>query len=151
MTTKTALQVGDYIIERCEMTLGNSLTQMQLLKLVYISHGHMLGFFKNPLIKEDVWAWPYGPVVPELYEKIKHYKANTIGEGLLNIPQEFDEQETSVMNLVCDIYSDKSGIALSKLTHKKDSPWYQTWHPDEQKKIIPNDIIEDYYAKNFSF
>ena len=44
---------------------------MKVLKLVYISHGFHLALTNDPLIKENVMAWQYGPVIPELYFQLK--------------------------------------------------------------------------------
>ena len=49
---------------------GQSLTPMQLLKLVFIAHGWMLGLYGEPLISDDVQAWKYGPVIPDLYQTL---------------------------------------------------------------------------------
>ena len=37
---------------------GYYFTPMQLLKLVYIAHGWMFGFFNEPLIDDDIEAFP---------------------------------------------------------------------------------------------
>ena len=39
------------------------ITTMQLLKLVYIAHGWMLGLYDKPLISDEVEAWQYGPFI----------------------------------------------------------------------------------------
>jgi uncharacterized phage-associated protein len=43
---------------------GRSLTPLQLMKLVYIAHGWMLGIHQRPLIKDHIEAWKLGPVIP---------------------------------------------------------------------------------------
>ena len=48
-------------------------TVMHVLKLVYLAHGWMLGLHKRPLIKEQVEAWLYGPVILVLYQKYKYF------------------------------------------------------------------------------
>ena len=79
----TALQVANRIIE-----LGRSkhppqyYTPMQLLKLVYIAHGWTLGICATPLITEQVEAWKYGPVIPDLYQHVKKYGSSSIFGGV---------------------------------------------------------------------
>ena len=47
---------------------GRSLTPLQLIKLTYIAHGWMLTLYGRPLIVDEVEAWKYGPVIPDLYQ-----------------------------------------------------------------------------------
>jgi len=39
-------------------------TNLDVIKLVYLSHGWYLGIYGVPLIAEPIEAWPYGPVIP---------------------------------------------------------------------------------------
>ena len=47
------------------------ITTMQLLKLVYIAHGWMLGLYDKPLISDEVEAWQYGPVIPKFIDSTR--------------------------------------------------------------------------------
>ena len=129
------------------------LTPMQIIKLVYICHGFMLGLYHRPLINQEIKAWKYGPYVEELYESMKKY-------GSLHVTKEInkrwffasknklDEYEQDLIEQVFSKYSDLSGIALSTLTHREGTPWDKVWNRMSKKKeeTIPNDMIEDYYS-----
>lgn len=125
---------------------GDALTPMQLLKLVYIAHGWMLGLNGRPLISDEVQAWQYGPVIPKLYNAIRQYRSQPVqgnvkgGHGLL------DPVETSIVDQVYNIYGQKSGPALSRLTHQVGGPWHTVYRPGSFGDVISNDIIEDHYA-----
>ncbi len=120
------------------------LTPMQLIKLVYLSHGWTLGLYGRPLIKQDVEAWKYGPVIPELYQAIKQYRSSPVRE-IICIEETIDEIFVDVIEQVYKIYGSFTGIELSMLTHEKDSPWEITWNSG--KSIISNDLIAYYYKK----
>lgn len=64
--------VANYFIQKSFDT-GIGLTPMKLLKLVYIAHGWHRGYFSENLINDAVQAWRYGPVIPDLYRKVKGY------------------------------------------------------------------------------
>ena len=128
---------------------GDALTPMQLLKLVYIAHGWMLGLYGRPLIKDEVQAWQYGPVIPRLYDAIRRFRSQPV-EGPLEPPgsgEALDDQERSIIDQVYDIYGRMTGPDLSRLTHAPESPWALTYAPGEFGIVIPNDIIEDHYAR----
>lgn len=61
---------------------GKPLSNMKLQKLVYIAHGWMLGITGNPLIKNRVEAWQWGPVIPDLYHPLKKYGSGIVDESL---------------------------------------------------------------------
>ncbi|MBV9510077.1 MAG: DUF4065 domain-containing protein, partial [Caulobacteraceae bacterium] len=61
---------------------GQMLTPMQLLKLVYIAHGWMLGLAGRPLIRDEVQAWQYGPVIPPLYNAVRSYRRDPVSQSL---------------------------------------------------------------------
>lgn len=126
---------------------GDALTPMQLLKLVYIAHGWMLGLYGRPLINDDVEAWQYGPVIPQLYSQLRQYRGAPV-TSRLNEPSgstQLDEQEDDIVRQVYDAYGDRTGMALSRLTHAKGTPWDLTYKPGEFGDVIPTDLIEDHY------
>ena len=141
--------VARYILDRAREQ-GRSLTPMKLIKLVYIAHGWMLGLYGLPLIREDVEAWAYGPVVPELYQAVKRFRASPIPPEEVGLPideDEFDEFEIGVMNETLDIYGQRSALALSRMTHAPDTPWDVTYNKIGRSFAISNDLIEDHYEQ----
>lgn len=57
---------------------GQTLDPMKLQKLVYYAHGWYAGYTGERLINEEVEAWPYGPVIPSLYDEFKRYGSGKI-------------------------------------------------------------------------
>lgn len=127
---------------------GDALTPMQILKLVYIAHGWMLGLYGRPLIKEEVQAWQYGPVIPGLYNKMRHFRSSpVVGPLPTRTSEVLSNEEEDIVEQVYDIYGEMSGPALSRLTHAKGTPWHLTYEDGVFGIVIPNDIIEDHYAR----
>ena len=124
------------------------LTPMQVLKLVYIAHGWMLGLYGRPLIRDDVQAWQYGPVIPTLYNEMREYRSAPVTRQLRS--PSHDALSATEDDLVCQvykIYGKKSGPALSRLTHAEGTPWALTYRPGTFGLVIPTDIIEDHYQQ----
>lgn len=126
---------------------GETLTPMQLIKLVYLCHGWMLGLHGRPLITEPVEAWAYGPVVRDLYDAVKKYRSGPVTEQLLvATAPDFDEVETDTIRQTYEQYGKFSGPALSRLTHMPHSPWSVTYDKLGQNAGISNDLIQDHFA-----
>lgn len=126
---------------------GETLTPMQLIKLVYIAHGWMLGLYHRPLIKDEVQAWQYGPVIPRLYNAVRKYKSQPVTSPIKADNEEINAAAINIIDQVFERYGSLSGPALSRLTHAADSPWDITYEPGAFGMVIPNDLIEDHYAR----
>lgn len=124
-----------------------STTPMQLLKLVYISHGWTLGLLGHPLIAESVEAWQYGPVVPSVYHEYKKFRSNPITAIPSTEPDCFEPDEKDVMRQVWSGYGNYTGVQLSSMTHKPGTPWDVTRRMSGPGAVISNDLIENFYRK----
>lgn len=127
---------------------GDTLTPMQLLKLVYIAHGWNLGLHGRPLISDRVQAWQYGPVIRPLYDAIRMFKSQPV-KGPIAAPTQdrLSAEDKALIEEVYELYGDYSGPALSRLTHAQGTPWALTYEPGEFGIVIPNDLIEDHYKR----
>jgi uncharacterized phage-associated protein len=122
-------------------------TPMDVLKLVYLCHGWMLGYHNVGLIDEAVEAWTYGPVVPSLYHRYKVYGGGiVIGE-----PADQSGFLSPDMNVLVDhfvhLYRPFSPFQLSALTHQPDTPWDITRRRAGIGSVIPTELIRDHYRR----
>jgi uncharacterized phage-associated protein len=142
----TALAVANTLIQRAKER-GRTLTPMQIIKLVYICHGWMLGLYSRPLVRDPVAAWRYGPVMPELYHSLKKYGSNHVPEPVSDAVADLDDLESDLVDQVLEKYASLTGITLSHLTHAPETPWHIVWHGRGQNAVISNDLIEHHYAE----
>ena len=61
--------VANFFLDQAQEE-GQKLDHMKLQKLAYIAHGWHLAITGEPLFHERVEAWPYGPVIPDLYHEL---------------------------------------------------------------------------------
>jgi uncharacterized phage-associated protein len=132
-------------------TDGRTLTPMQVLKLVYIAHGWNLALYNRPLIEENIEAWQYGPVIPELYNSMRRFGGGSV-QGPLALgwgarADELDANERDLVDQVYRLYGHINGVALSRITHAPNTPWAQTYTPGRFGAIIPQDMITDHYQR----
>lgn len=140
----TSIHIAQKILEKSYARNIPDMTTMKLLKLVYISHGWMLGLYDRALVSEDVEAWQYGPVIPELYREIKIYKDRPVEHLDSRSDASLDGAENSIIDQVLTGYGQLSGFKLSNITHAKGTPWHTVWH-DCQYDVIPHNLIKQYY------
>ena len=141
-----------------------SVDPMKLQKLLYLAHGYYLAASQMPWIDELFQVWDYGPVAPSIYHEFKSLGSSNIPRGcrantLVHDGYGFrtevaapvtdcDDLGQAVVNFILNTYGDKTGVYLSNLTHKIDSPW------DTMRKLnngirnvdIPNGVIQNYFA-----
>jgi len=146
----SALQIANEIIRKGAAEVPpRYFTPMQLLKLVYLCHGWMLGLYGRPLIKEDIQAWKYGPVIPQLYQSLKTYRDGQVPQPLPmpSCTEDLDVYESTMVDQVIKMYGQNSGIALSQITHAPNTPWSLTFQSDRLGQVISNDLIMDHYQR----
>ncbi|WP_439476522.1 Panacea domain-containing protein [Brevundimonas sp.] len=129
---------------------GRPLTPMQYVKLTYIAHGWSLALRGSPLISEPVEAWKFGPVIPHLYQRLKHYGAGPvtapIGDALWAPAEALDEDTRGLLRGVFEKYGSLNGIQLSHLTHKPGTPWSAVYDPEGWGEQIPDSLIREHYT-----
>lgn len=125
---------------------GRAITNLKMQKLVYIAHGYTLAIIDKPLINKEIKAWNFGPVIPDLYEKLRQYGREHIQEQIPNNPPIDDiVPEKKIIKLVWEKYKDHSAGQLTGITHLPNTPWDQVWRKSEFA-VIPDSITKQYYA-----
>ena len=121
---------------------------MKLQKLLFFAYGWYAGTADKRLFEEEFEAWPYGPVIPEVYRRYKRYGAGEIDERGKKRNLGDPNAHLMVDDAVRE-YGVASDIGLSNITHEKGSPWDQVWKDSDTslrcREIIPFHIIRDFY------
>jgi uncharacterized phage-associated protein len=142
-----ARSVAKFLIDEAQKKGHGGLTPMQLLKLTYIAHGYSLGLRSIPLVDNRIEAWKFGPVIPDLYHGVKDFRDRAVHDIPDSSPDDLNKDEKALVGAVFEAYGDMSGIALSNLTHEKDTPWAKVYRHNVLGIKIPNDLIEEHYQE----
>lgn len=156
-----ALSVANYFIDLANKD-GKPVTQLGLMKRVYVAHGFSLAINKQSLLDsrfDKVEAWRYGPVIPSVYHSFKQFKSNPITSKAVVMEWDeetgnlvFPEPELSsadakkIVEMVWKRYYDFTDNEMVTLTHKKGSPWSVCYVPDCNMPI-PDEVTAMYYEK----
>jgi uncharacterized phage-associated protein len=146
--SKKSLAVAQCLIDIAKAANRPTATPMKLLKLVYIAHGYMLGRHGKPMLEEPVMAYIYGPVVPSIYNAVRHYRSSPVPRipGVTNVAV-LGEDEIAIIEEVLRIYGGYCAATLSAAMHQEGSPWNQTWNIRGEPTPISNDLIRYFYAQ----
>lgn len=137
------------------------LTQIEIQKLVYFSHGWHLALKDDILFPEQIEAWTYGPVVRRLYDAFKKFGNSEITEkaldwkmspqkkftscypGIQSASVENDAFARAVVQGVWNKYGLLPPFKLVEITHLDGSPWQQARTRGDS--YIPNEEIKAYF------
>ena len=126
--------------------VAEGVTNLKLQKLLCFCQAFSLVRLGRPLFQEEIHAWKYGPVVPDIYRKYREYGNNPIPpEEKVSIGADNEK----VVNEVLKLFGEYSAIRLMHITHSH-KPW-----KDEERRVlngeknivITKESIKKYYTE----
>lgn len=116
------------------------ITNLKLQKLLYYVQAFSLLLFSQKAFDAKIFAWPYGPVVEEIYKEYKSGRADYIPsiENCVKVPD-------AIQLLIDEVILNYGGMEANKLisfTHEEE-PWKNTALNSE----ITDECIKKYFCK----
>ncbi|WP_341737736.1 type II toxin-antitoxin system antitoxin SocA domain-containing protein [Microcoleus sp. CAWBG640] len=142
---KSAIEIAGYFLCRVDREVGDTISLLKLQKLVYYAQAWSLVFRSQPLFYQDIEAWVSGPVVRDVWHEYEAYKYSDIPSPN-NFNEEFDEDESEVLEEVWNAYGELSAKHLAELTHS-EMPWLNARKGLETAEKSTN-IISHYDMKS---
>ena len=121
-------KVANYILCKASPEIGDAITNLKLQKLLYYSQGFVLAITGKSLFVQPIFAWEHGPVVKEVYDHYKSFKANGIEpeeKGLKYYKELKDKKLDEIIDEVWEVYGQFSAWKLRNITHS-EPPWQAT-------------------------
>lgn len=156
---ENALSVANRFVDLAKER-GENITQLGLMKRVYIAHGFSLAIYDESLLDsrfDRVEAWKYGPVIPSVYHSFKHWKDQPITERAVIMKWENNKpvyeyptvrspHAESIIEMVYERYHGMSDGEMVDLTHREGTPWY--WYYKEGENVeIKDTVTKAFYRK----
>ena len=143
-----SIDIANIFVQKA-MENNEKLSLATLLKYVYLAHGFTLGNTGKPLVSHDFHAWPFGPVVSEVYDAFSNQAyiiTHTVKRSNFSLIKKsvLSNTEQKIIDLVYDEYSKKTEIHITKFLKNKQGPWGQYKHV--KYNLIPNKAIMEYFA-----
>jgi uncharacterized phage-associated protein len=135
--------VADYFLSLINEDDGDTISNMQLQKLVYLAQGFYLALYSEVLFKEAIEAWTYGPVVPDLYHQYKEHKSGSLPKPKYLNFEIYSDKVKALLNEIYNKYGQYSAWKLSQITH--EHPTWKNYYKSEDSKIIPQKDLEIFF------
>ena len=119
----SAVEIAKFVITFCT-EINKPISNLHLQKILYYLQVHFAKKQKK-LYLEDIYAWQYGPVVPEIYYLFAGYGASKITNRYeTSIRKDIELELKSIILKLIDI----SPWELVEMTHTKGDPWDKTYN-----------------------
>ena len=145
----TVHRVADYFLVRAE-EWGQRLGHLKLQKLCYYAQGFHLAFRREPLFREPLRAWAYGPVVRELWDDHRYAR------GPLPVPEALDEgaftpEQRKFLDSVLDRFVEYPAIELARRTHR-EAPWRDAYERRKHSRddVITHESLREWFRPRFA-
>ena len=159
-----AIDIARYVIYYCNQN-SYSISNLKLQKLLYFIQAHFLLEKDEECFTDNIEAWDFGPVIPNVYYEYKLY-------GSINIPNqkiyeeldiypktgkvEFTKKEINydiicyadkcLINSLLNRFGDCSSTYLTQISINQ-KPWINAYVKNGHK-IISTDSIKNYFKNN---
>ncbi|MCY4577184.1 MAG: DUF4065 domain-containing protein [Candidatus Kaiserbacteria bacterium] len=153
--TLSAMDVAGYIIvafygkdKEVDEGISEGVSNLKLQKLLYFCQAFSLAKLNRQMFGENLYAWKYGPVVGEVYEKYKMYKNDPLSDQeaehyAAGVP----EADRKIIDEVLEMFGGYSAIRLMEITHSH-KPWKdlkKRVEKGERDVVISQEAIQKYY------
>ncbi len=137
--------VASYIAQRC-IVEGYDYNNTKIQKLLYCAYGAVLAARNIRLCDERPKAWQYGPVFPKVFRIVS--SGREIAQYSYKVRNALPEDIKKLVDTTVHIFGKHNATALSRWSHKPDSPWAYVTEQDgfNWNKVIPDDLIAKYFA-----
>lgn len=140
--------VAKYICEKSDWSVSN----LELQKLMYLAQMIHMGRHNGARLFEAAFeAWDYGPVIPDLYHKLKGYGADAVPSIFDNaLAFKADDSRRQLMSDVCEKFLKFDAGQLVEITHWENGAWAKHYVPKARHIRIPDDDIWNEYKSRQS-
>lgn len=153
--SQECMVAANYIIEEVnkynkDRPLRNQMIMhvKKLQKLLYFSDvEYMKNYDGVPMFRDDFYAWPSGPVIPEIYYRHMQYQDGTIYPKLDGITMTITEEMKSIINKVIEENKELDTLDMMEKSNIAGGPWAQVFDANdkEHNQVISKEEMFRYY------
>lgn len=133
-----ALDIAKYVINYCNEK-QKPISNLKLQKILYFLWIDYFKATQQYLFSNEIYAWKFGPVVPDVYYEFCAYGGIPI---LRDFNIEISDSVKRIINQTIEKYIMLTPYQLVEKTHKPNTAWYETVNKVGLKEIIPFYLIK---------
>lgn len=133
-----ALEIAKYIISKC-FKEGAPVTNLRLQKLLYFIQLESYKRNFRLMFDDDMYAWQFGPVVPDVYYEYNMYGGSPILLNYDNLDIQLNDR--ILINRVIKENNNTPIWQLVNNTHKEGGPWAITIDKFGLRTVIEKKLI----------
>lgn len=138
--------IARYVIQYCKEH-NYSISNLKLQKILYFIQAEFLVTKGIPCFAEDIEAWDFGPVIPNVYHEYKIFgSSNIISFGTNDYSGMIQTDDLALIRGIVDECASYSASALVDITHHQ-SPWENAYQKHCNNKIT-NQSIKEFFENN---
>lgn len=153
--TYTANQVSKFLVFiASKKVIGDEgetegITNLKLQKILYFVEAYFLATVGRSLFSDEIHAWKYGPVIPDIYQTYKKYGASLIPSEL-GSDSGIEESDGQMIAQIWEFFDKYSARRLVDMSHSHD-PWIKAFESAENggSGVITRDHMKEYYTGMF--
>ena len=136
-----AIDLSKYIVSKC-VSDNQPISNLQLQKILYYIQKDYLKR-NEKAFSDDIEAWQFGPVVPNVYYYYCGYGAMPITFSCEDY-EEIDEKNKNIINKIVEEKRKLDPWVMVDETHKKDGAWDKTYKEGKgNHNVISTDLIKE--------
>lgn len=137
-----AIDVANAILEIAERE-KLSISNPHLQKVLWYAQGFSFAFDEQPIFDDDFEAWKYGPVIPNVYNRLRRWGAMPVRPEREGTLKTFPEKVQELLENTTQVVGRKDPWGLVDKV-KGEAPWKNNYRTGESR-IIPKKEIESYF------
>lgn len=137
-----AMDIARYIVNKC-VEDNRPVSNLQLQKILYYVQINFMRLLSEPAFDDEIEAWQYGPVVPEVYYEFADCGGTDIYRTYPSAQNLFrNNNEKQIVDKVITLCLRLNPWELVERTHRPNTPWARVYKgfPD----VIPNEYLYEY-------
>lgn len=140
---KKAIEIAEFFLTMLDLSAGDTMSNLQLQKLLYFAQGFSLAINDKPIFEEDIEAWISGPVVPTVFFTYEKYRYSLPMPKRINL-KKFSKKEHDLVVEVYETYGQFAAWRLKDLSNIDGGPWKRTYKIGENR-VISHSLLKEYF------
>lgn len=156
----TPQQVANFFLDKADQD-SFQISQLKLMKLVYIAYGWTLALAEKRLFDEPIEAWQHGPVIDSLYHEFKHFGSKPISgrstefdyDTFESIEPRISKEDIDALKILEKVWSVYKGFKawdLRNKTHEVGGPWHKVYKRNVKGTELKDSDIKEHYFKRIT-